>query len=226
MVDRYGAPILGVGVGLVLAGAVLLFGPFVAAQRVVVTGTPSALPVAGTPVVELALPVGSRACLDTVGIGPGDEVAEIGIASRRPSRLVVELRAPGYVHRAPVRASPGPVVVPIDPPRDDVIGSVCVRNQGPSAVALTGPADPRVQSRSETTVDGAPVAEDFSLHFLARERSSLLARVPELLASVAIWAPGFLGRATLWLVLVLLTVGVAIGVPVVFAASVRREDGG
>ncbi len=226
MVDRHGRPILVVAILLAVLGAAWQFGGFLTAERVVVTGTPSPFALPGGATQDVPVPAGAAACTERVGIDPGDEVAEFEVKGRRPARLAVELRGAGYRDRAEVRTRGGRVYAPFAPPPREVVATVCVRNLERRAIALVGAGDGRLQSGTTTSVAGRPAGRDFSLHLLARERSSLLARASDVVAAMAIWPPDPVGEAVVWLVLVGLLTGVLVGVPLVYAASLRGRDDG
>jgi hypothetical protein len=204
-----------------LAAALLLGRPLVSAeQRVTVTGAPLAV------YEEKPIPVsaGSTVCAQRVLLTPRTEIAQV-VAERTPGGrppLVATASGEGY-RSGPVAVPAGPaerheVQAPIDAPDRDVLGDVCLRNEGPQTVQLAGTEEFRSRTRLITQVDGEDVEPDLSLAFYADEPQSALSQLPGIVHRMTV-GRGFLSAdALVWFLLVLAFAGVPV---VVFATWYR-----
>lgn len=99
---------------------------------------------------------------------------------------------------------------------------VCVRNAGPGRVALYGgpPRDAQLSAIGSPAGRPGPRA-DIALDFLRAKPRSALSLVPDVFERAAVFRPGFVGSWTFWLLLV----AVALGLPLLLAAALRRSFG-
>jgi len=214
---------------LVALAAVLLpsaywFPAWLAEPRTITTSAPTPFGVGSDE--PLTLGAGAQACADSIALGPRTQ-ALVARAARVPAGgapppLVVDAGGPGgYRASATARAyrRGEPFTVPFAPPRAELLGTVCVRNGGDRAVALSATTGARTASRSTTRVDGAPVTPDLSLQFVETGTPSYAERAGAILDRMETWSPA--GRALLWLVVALVVLGFPLGVAAAWALAPR-----
>ena len=214
--------ILLVGLVAFLLAVAYFFGPYVTVDRTIVSSTPSPFPRSPKSATLIKLRPRSAACLDLVGLGPLSEQALIRLHTRGRPRVpvAVELSGPGYRSRSVLRryVSGTDVLVPVRAPRRDLLGKACIRNLGDGPVWATGSAEgPRVQSRSETTVDGRPIPADVGLVLFEGRPDSLLGRAGAILDRAGEWKP--FGPVAAWIVLALLVVLVPVATIATYARA-------
>jgi hypothetical protein len=189
-------------------------------QRPTATGAPA--PVAE--VLPVEVPAGESVCAERILLSPRTEVAEVvSVESRRPRPpLTVTADGPGY-RSAPVRVPPGPakhhpVLVGFDAPDRELLGRLCLRNDGTAPATFVGTGEFRTLTRLTTVVAGETQPVDLSVGFYAAEPRSLLADLSGIVHRMTI------GRGLLsadWLVWFVLVLAFA-GVPAVVFATWRR----
>jgi hypothetical protein len=94
---------------------------------------------------------------------------------------------------------------------------VCVANDGPSRVALYG-GPPGDVPTSYAFVGNRPADGDIRMIFYRAEPRSALALVPDMVGRAALFRPAPVGAWTFWILLA----GMAIGVPLLLGAALRR----
>jgi hypothetical protein len=188
---------------LTLLGVDLIMGDDLVRERRPIAGTGTPRPMfAETPV---DLEPGSTACTQNVPLGPHTGLVEmyrIG-STEDPVDLAVDVHGDGW--RAPPSrmepGEPGPdanaLRAPFEPPGRELIGEICVRNDGGNAVPLQATVEGRTTTARLTLVDGAAVTPDVALILREPETTTLLGYLPELVGRVA-QLRGFLGAE--WLV--------------------------
>jgi hypothetical protein len=124
------------------------------------------------------------------------------VSTRTPAGQVVgQARVPGgYRDTATIRAPVGGI-------SERRTLSVCLRNQGRTALGLFGNG-PAAARTSIATLDGLNVGTDLTLVFERRKSRSLLAALPDIAGRAALWHPGWVGSWTFWLLLALVLGGV------------------
>lgn len=198
-----------------LAGAILVvvaiaaFVPFITEDRAVPVSTPSTNSMFIAPAL-IEVPPGERACLDDVLLDPEADIARfrVGTYGFEGPPLALTLFAAGF--REDVRVGPGyadnaEIDVALDGPPRELIGTACISNGGRRLIALYGTAEDRTLSRVDVTVDGEPVSADIALSFWERERSTVLARTPEILELMTAFRP--IGPWLTWPLLFLVLIG-------------------
>jgi hypothetical protein len=209
---------------LVLAlGFAVLVVPFLVRDRDVLATTPQ--PPAPTSLSLVELRAGQRACLDKAVVDEHSERAliTVGTYRRPPSPLQLSITGPGLreTRRIPPTYRDNLTVsVPVNPPDDAVVTTICVRNDGERQIALYGGADRT--SRSTTRVDGAPIPANFAIAFAERDRHSLLERMPLAIERMQVFRPDAPWLA--WLVGVLFLLGMPLAVVWAFAAGAHADE--
>ena len=218
-------------VGLVafLLAVAYFFVPYLTVERTIVTSTPSPFPRTPKSATLIELRPRAAACLDRVGLEPRSEQALIRLHTRGRPRVpvAVELSGPGYRARSVLRryVSGTDVLVPVRAPRRELLGEACIRNLGDGPVWVTGSSEgPRVQSRSETTVDGRPIAADVGLVFFEGRPASLLGRAGAIVDRASEWKP--FGPVAAWVVIALLAAAVPVATLAAFARAGDDEPAG
>jgi hypothetical protein len=192
-------------------------------DRLTVTPQPPAVEAPRT----LALPGRGQACMNLVALDRRSEEARI-----RPTMegraVPLEITISGEGYRARGRAAPdyrsGAIVgLPVKPPSRSLVATVCIHNLGRRAVALAAVVDRR-RSRSAVTVNGTPAAPGFVIQFAERRPVSVLHRLPDSVQRMAVLRPGWVGSATLWVLLVLFVAGVPALSLWAFARAARADE--
>lgn len=222
-------------VGLTAAALVAILGvltqwrPFVTVERDVITATPSLAGIFQRDVVELRR--GESACVAPVRFSPDTRrLALLAVAPLGTGQATVAARASDGSWRTSVRAArfgakvDGPLQVrlPAAPPRD-LVGRVCVRNDGPTPFGLVGTAEGRSDAPAVTTVDGE-ARPDVALTLLEERPASLLSRTGEVLGHASTLTSGLVPTFVLWLVSVGLLLATLAGIPYALWAAVRDDD--
>lgn len=182
-------------------------------ERTPIASTGAPAPVNVITPIELA-PKGLL-CAADIAIGPRMQEAELILTGDAPGPpLVVRAQVPGYTSPpASIPASGAgthPVRVAIEPPRENAIGRLCVRNTGRTKAVFVGTTELRTYTKLRTFLNGEPVASDVALKFYERRQVSALGDLPGVVARIAI-GRGFLGAAWLvWMLLALLVVVVPV----------------
>lgn len=175
---------------------------------------------------ELVLTAQGRLCMNMVALDEHSEEARIQtVGTGRAVPLEISLRGEGYFARGRARADwrPGEVVVlPVDPPRDSVVATLCVHNAGQEDVALAAVVDRR-RSRSAVYSNGVVVQPGFVVQFAEREPVSILERLPDSVRRMSVLRPGVVSDVTLWPLLVLFVVGIPALALWAFARSLRDD---
>ncbi len=140
----------------------------------------------------------------------------------------VTLSAPGYHASTTVPGGyPGGLAtMPITPPRQSVIGSVCFRNVGHSSVVLEGSNEPRTISRSSLVVAGNPVVGDVALTFGERRETSLLAQAGEVFGHISNLTEGLLPVWLIWVIAALAAFAIPMGIVAAFYVALRDLPSG
>ncbi|HYM55807.1 MAG TPA: hypothetical protein VES97_10615 [Solirubrobacteraceae bacterium] len=217
--------VAGGAVVLVVLLATLIV-PYLDQRRRIATEVPQPAPLFAVALVELL--AHQQTCADQIGLLPGRQVAEmrIGTFGKPPSPLLVTFLAPGYRASAsvpPTYVDNALIEIPFSGPGKVLQGSVCVRNQGHTHVALYA-SDDRTKSRSATTVDGRPWPANFDLAFYAARERSLLDQAGTIMRRLRLFH-AHVGLGLLWLLAVLFAIGVPLaGVAVVAGATGKRPQ--
>ena len=202
-----------VALATLVVGAITLGHPLLKREsRVTVTGAPA--PIYAVSTVKVA--PGQTMCATRVLLNERTQVASLVVeGSKTPSPpLVATASGPGY-RAGPVQVPAGPagrhgVNVPLDTPKQDVLGRLCLRNDGWTRVAFIGTDEFRSLTRETTVVGGKTIPTDVTLSFYERTPTSALAELPGMVHRMTI-GRGFLGMGWLvWIVLALAFVGVPV----------------
>ena len=186
------------------------FLPFLTKERNIAVSTPATNPVFTSPAL-IQVPGGERACLDDVLLDPEADLARfrVGTYGFEGPPLVLTLFGEGYRERVPVSrgfADNADLGVTIRGPERELIGGVCIANEGRRLIALYGTAEGRTQSRVDVTVDGEPLpATDVALAFYEREPGTVIERIPDALDAMAAFRP--IGAWLTWPLLLLVLIG-------------------
>ena len=201
-----------VAVALVLVAALAWAGALTRERSPVgATGAPHPV----DEVTEIEVGAGEVLCATNLALGPPTAVAELHQRQdgRRPP---VSVRAEGPGYASPEVELPQgergrkPFTVPIEPPDRDLIGKLCLRNEGDDELILAGTTELRTYTRLQTTVEGDPVDADVALTFYGDEPVTAVSAVPLILDRMSALR-GFLGATWLnWILFVLVVVGVPV----------------
>ena len=194
------------GLALFLVAALVWAVPFVTREQEYTAATPQPEPLFTT--ATLPLSGGEQACVEGAVVDPHSEVARLRVAEGGPVRLELTLRGSGHSATAEFSAD-GPVSVPVEPPREAVAATICIRNLGERHVELAA-SDDRTNARRPVTVDGRGYPQNFVITFSEREPRSLAAGLPTSLVRASAFRP--VSPALLWPLLALFALGVPLGV--------------
>jgi hypothetical protein len=175
----------------------------------------------------LAVPPEGHLCMDKVALDEHSEEARIRpVGTGRAVPIEITLRGEGgYVARGRTAADyrPGDIVaLPVDPPPDSLVATLCLRNGGQEDVALAAVVDRR-RSRSAVYQNGVAQQPGFVVQFAEREPVSILERLPDSVRRMSVLRPGFVSDVTLWGLLVLFVAGIPIVALWAYARSVRED---
>jgi hypothetical protein len=220
------------GLLAVLAGAAVLWAPFLLRSRPVITSTPSPGPRASR--LDVGLRPGSEACVSRVAIDHATAQIQVVVASRRPgtARLVMEARAPGYrgsgTVTLPVSNGVTAARARIEPPPRDIVGTVCLRNAGSERVALLGTNEATSIGLSQTSVDGRSLGsgQGAKLTVLEARNRSILARLGTIVHRAADFTGGLMPFWLAWPLVVLLVLGTPFAIFGAFWLALRDETAG
>jgi hypothetical protein len=222
---------------LILIGGLVGFGPHLTRKSHSIVGVPTPVvspkgqEIAKGPVLtEFPVALHQQACMDSITIEPGSRTAKFQL---RPAQLTerggppveLVLSAPGYreVSQVPGGYLGGSVAAPLIPPPRSVIGSVCFVNRGKSTVLLDGISQPGTVFRSATTIDGRRVNGEIAVTLLGRPRS-LLASLGEVFGHVSVLTDRLLPVWLVWLLAILVTFGVPLGVLAALYLALREDE--
>jgi hypothetical protein len=216
------------GLGLLIA-CVAWFVPYLTRERGYLAGVPVPPPFsAQTPV---GLDPGSEACLSDVAFDTDAELVDLTVLAGRRPRPPIEVIARGrrYVTAATVPGDyqpPMTVRTRIDPPKESVIGTLCIKNRGKRRVELLGTADARTGSaRPVTQIDGVEIVPDISVSLVSSDEGSVVTRLGRLVDRVAAFKPGLFGLPLLlWIVLLLAALGIPAAAVYAMLSSFREAD--
>jgi hypothetical protein len=216
---------------IVLVGAAIWWGPFLARSRVVITSTPSPGPSYSR--LDVPLKPGSQACVDNVALDPRSAQVQFIVSSRQPASTPLEFgaRAPGYDQSRTLAAvtagKPVPVRAALAPPARTVNGVVCVRNRSDQEIALYGTNEATAIGLSRTSVDGKSLGGEhaISLTLLEARDRSILARLGTIVHRASDFAGTLMPPWILWPLVVLLVVGAPLAIFWAFWLALREEVG-
>ncbi|MBA3328848.1 MAG: hypothetical protein H0T43_11165, partial [Solirubrobacterales bacterium] len=112
---------------------------------------------------------------------------------------------------------------PIDAPARSLLGRLCVVNAGRVGVDLLGTIEPRTQTVSQTTVDGAETPVDPQLTLYEREGRRLISRLPDVLERMATFKGAFVAPWVLWILAALTFAGVPAAIVVTIRVALRED---
>jgi hypothetical protein len=215
-----------VAVALLVAGIAALVPRWLLDERDHLAVTPQ--PPAVEQHTEVKLPADGRACMNLVALDEHSEEARVHTAAKgRTVPLEITIRGEdGYVARGRASADyrPGDVVaLPVDPPPESLIATLCVHNAGERSTWLDAVQDRR-RSRSTVYVDGVPATVSFVIQFAERQPVSILERLPDSLRRMTVLRPAVVSEVTLWLLLVLFVAGIPIVALWAFARAVGEDE--
>ena len=206
----------------------LAFGlPWLTRDRPATTGTPTPPPF--TAITPITLKPGEEACQSLVAFETDTRTATVlsaeNVEDGPPLRIVA--RAEGWESAGDVAGGYGEFAglqAQLDPPPDDVLGEVCVTNEGDERVRLQGTEEGRVQTRSETSVDGEPIVTRMALLLGQGADRSIADRPGQILERVAAFKPPLVGTWSLALLALLVLLGVPALVVFAVARGIADDD--
>jgi hypothetical protein len=207
--------------------AAVLWIPWAVKDRVVIAATPVPPPIFS--ITPAPLKGGSTACMQQVTFTPQTQIAEIGLTTggKPGPPLAITATAPGYRATAKIAAGyhddPAARFQITAPPRD-VIGQLCIKNTGRTAISLNGTNEFRTLGRPTLVVDGVQQPEDAKLVFYARVRSSYASRIGEIFGHAATFTPAFFSKAVLILIGLMALAGIPLAIAWALAAAQRADD--
>jgi hypothetical protein len=219
------------GLLVVLAGAAVLWAPYLLRARPVITSTPSPGPTYSR--LDVPLRPGSEACVDHVSFVKTTGQLEVYVSSRQPgnARLDMEARAPGYIARGsvtvPTAIKAAPARAAIAPPPRTVRGTVCVRNTGAASVALLGTNEATSIGLSQTSVDGRPLGPSHGarLALLEGRQRSIVSRLGTITQRASDFTGGLMPAWLLWPLVVVLVLATPFALFGAFWLAFREEPG-
>jgi hypothetical protein len=214
---------LGGGLLALVIGFVAFVYPFLTRERDFLATTPQ--PPALTAVSLVELKAGEQACLDKAVVDEhaGRALITVGTYGRPPAPLRLSITGRGLreVRRVPpTYAENLTFTVPVDPPDQAVVTTICIRNDGRRKIALYGDAERT--SRSTTRVDGKPVPANFAIAFAERKHHTLLERLPLAVERMQAFRPDVTWLA--WLVAVLFVIGMPLAAVWALAAGAHADE--
>lgn len=232
-------PVVATGLAavLILIGGLVLFVPHLTRKSQSIVGVPAPVvspkgqEVAKGPVLtEFPVPPDQQACMSSIAIEPGSRTAKFQL---RPAQLTesggppveLVLSAPGYreVSHVPGGYLGGSYAAPLTAPTHAVIGSACFVNRGKSTVLLDGIGEAGTVFRAATTIDRKPVNGEIALTFLGRPRS-LLGSLGTIFGHVSVLTDRLVPVWLVWLLAVLVTLGVPLGVLAALYLAMREDE--
>lgn len=205
------------GAVLLVAAAAIWAVPFLTREQEYAAVTPQPDPLFTQ--TDIPLAGGGEVCVDGAVLDAYSEVAHLR-PSGGPVPLELTLRGDGYDAAARIDGTYADhelVRVAIEPPREPVATTICVRNLGDVRVRLAA-ADDRTNARRPTAVDGQPVPQNFVLLFSESEARSIAERMPLNLERASAFRP--VSPVLLWPIVLLFAIGVPLGI----LAAVRKGD--
>jgi hypothetical protein len=214
---------------VVVVAALAWFLPFVARSRQFVSSTGASPPFSN--VTPVRLKPRSVLCMTKVTIDTDAGLAQFtAIPGSRPApTLGVSAEGPGGYRSSETTVPggyrvPGAQKAPITPPPHPLIGRVCVRNAGRTAISFVGTTEERTSGREQTVIDGRRVEPDVQLNLLERDTRTLLEGLPDVLRHMAAFKGSFVSVGLLWVLLLLVTLGVpALVLGAIAAATGQRS---
>jgi hypothetical protein len=217
--------VLAVGLGLLVVAALVWAVPFLSREQEYAATTPQPDPLFVTS--SIPLDGGARACTEGAVLDPRSEVARVRASTPGPRAMPLELTlrgGDGYsatARIAPTYADHQSVAIPVQPPREAVATTICIRNRGRQEVELAA-SDDRTNARRPTEVDGAPVPQNFVIVFSEREPRSIAERLPVSLERASAFRP--VSPGLLWPLLALFVFGVPLGVLWAYGYAASDQD--
>lgn len=214
---------------LILAGALIWFRPYLTQARQAVSEIPGPAPMSAFS--SFSVPPRGHACMSTVGINPTSHIAEFSLRPAKASPaggppVRVTLSAPGYNTSVEIpRGYPGGnAVLPIDPPKQAVIGTACFTNLGKMPVLLNGTTEPRTISRSTVKINGRPTVGDIDLMFSDERPNSIFNRLDEVFAHASNLTDRLIPPWFIWMFAVIVSFGVTAGIVLAFYQSLVEQE--
>ncbi|HEY8584392.1 MAG TPA: hypothetical protein VIL49_15650 [Capillimicrobium sp.] len=195
--------------------------PWATVDRRATTATPT--PPAFEEITPVVLRPGEQACVSEVAFSTETRAASVLSAGKQVDGppLRVEARAEGWTATGEIEGGYDRYTglqATLEPPPRDVLGELCVTNAGDRAAELQGSAEPRVTTRSETTVEGEPSPSRMTLLLTEGVDRSLADRPGQILQRIAAFKPPIVGSWSLSLLALL----VVLGVPAAVLVAVKR----
>jgi hypothetical protein len=222
------SPLLGgLAAALVLLfGAIAIAWPYLSKQR----DYPASIPQPPSVVaIQLVLmKPGQAACLHDAVMDTHSQRAlfQVETYGKRTVPLRLSLTGRGYgatVHvPASSYANESIISVPVPAPRRDLFARACLTNLGtrPAAMFATTTAEPGPVS---ATLDGKPVATNPWLAFYEAKPTSIVHRLPTIVARMGAFRPPFIGGWLLWPLGLLFALGVPVAVVAAFTRALRED---
>jgi hypothetical protein len=198
---------------VILIGALVWFLSFVGRSDQPVSSTGASPPFSN--VTPVRLRPSSVLCMTNVTIDTDARIAQfVTIPETSPSPPVrVSASGPGGYRSAEVELPggqrvPGPQTAAIQPPSHPLVGEICIRNAGRTALSFVGTVEDRTSGREQAVVDGARITPDVQLTLLAHGHHTLLRETPAALHHMAAFKGSFVSVELLWLLLGLVVLAV------------------
>lgn len=209
---------------IVLVAVVL---PWWTSDRRATTATPTPPPY--QTITPIVLKPGQQACESLVALETIMRTATLISAESQTDGPPLQLtaRADGYTATGKVDGGYGGyahLTAALDPPPEDAIGEVCVRNVGDRRALLQGTVEPRTWTRSQTTLDGEPSEARMTLLLGQGEDRSLADRPGQILDRIAAFKPPIVGSFSLGLLALLVLLGVPAAVVLAIARGIADDD--
>jgi hypothetical protein len=206
--------------------AAILWIPWATDKRPIIASTPVPPPVFG--VTPAAVPAGATACMTNVTFYERTQIAEIGVTTKgRGPALDITASASGYrsTARVPGGYTSNPALrFTLTPPGKPVLGRLCIRNTGRSAISLNGTEELSTMGRPSLVINGAAQPMDAKLVFYDKRRVSYASRLSEIFRHAALFTPPFLSAAVLILLGLIALVGIPVAMAKALAVAWSEDD--
>lgn len=205
------------GAALLLGGfAALLLPPLLRSERAPLAGTAAPQAVGGQEDVVRLEPSAS-ACVQGVALSPRTKRIGFRIAGPdgpQPVGVSVFPEGTGYERRIRVDrgygTAPTRVLVPIERPERESLGTVCLSNDGNKAVELSGTDKDNAEARAVTLVEGRDAMVDVELT-LHEDDASVASRAGAVFDRIALFKPPWAPEWLLWVLALLVLAAVPFG---------------
>jgi hypothetical protein len=213
---------------VLLVCAVALGRPYLTKERDYPASIPQ--PPSVVSVVLVGLSHGHSVCLHNAVMDThsGRALFQVETYGKPTVPLRLSLSGEGYDATVHVPASSykdeGIINVPVPVPRRDVFVRACFTNLSKRPAALFATTSAELAPVTATD-NGKPLATNPWLAFYETKRTSIVHRLPTIVARVGIFRPPFIGGWLLWPLAALFALGIPLAVVVTYARALSDDEG-